>query len=79
MFYVHYVLSISQVEVKAVNTVLLQNLSSLSRYLVSVQSLYEKGLSTPITANVTTCKLHVFYTFYYVTLIWKMLICFLIF
>ncbi|KTG39049.1 hypothetical protein cypCar_00022203 [Cyprinus carpio] len=33
-----------------------QNLSSLSRYLVSVQSLYEKGLSTPITANVTTLR-----------------------
>uniref|UniRef100_A0A8C1QPQ1 Collagen alpha-1(XX) chain n=1 Tax=Cyprinus carpio TaxID=7962 RepID=A0A8C1QPQ1_CYPCA len=47
---------VKQVEVKGVNTVLLQNLSSLSRYLVSVQSLYEKGLSTPITANVTTLR-----------------------
>uniref|UniRef100_A0A8C1YP14 Uncharacterized protein n=1 Tax=Cyprinus carpio TaxID=7962 RepID=A0A8C1YP14_CYPCA len=56
MVYVHYVLSVSQVEVKGVNTVLLQNLSSLSRYLVSVQSLYEKGLSTPMTANVTTLR-----------------------
>uniref|UniRef100_A0A8C2GRS2 Collagen type XX alpha 1 chain n=1 Tax=Cyprinus carpio TaxID=7962 RepID=A0A8C2GRS2_CYPCA len=47
---------VKQVEVNGVNTVLLQNLSSLSRYLVSVQSLYEKGLSTPITANVTTLR-----------------------
>uniref|UniRef100_A0A8C1TC71 Collagen alpha-1(XX) chain n=1 Tax=Cyprinus carpio TaxID=7962 RepID=A0A8C1TC71_CYPCA len=47
---------VKQVEVKGVNTVLLQNLSSLSRYLVSVQSLYEKGLSTPMTANVTTLR-----------------------
>ncbi|KAK9954343.1 hypothetical protein ABG768_016418 [Culter alburnus] len=47
---------VKQVEVKGVNTVLLQNLSSLSRYLVSVQSLYEKGLSTPVTANVTTLR-----------------------
>ncbi|XP_016320587.1 collagen alpha-1(XX) chain-like isoform X1 [Sinocyclocheilus anshuiensis] len=47
---------VKQVEVKGVNTLLLQNLSSLSRYLVSVQSLYEKGLSTPITANVTTLR-----------------------
>ncbi|XP_051947748.1 collagen alpha-1(XX) chain [Xyrauchen texanus] len=47
---------VKKVEVKGVNTVLLQNLSSLSRYLVSVLSLYEKGLSTPVTANVTTLK-----------------------
>uniref|UniRef100_A0A672M4Y4 Collagen alpha-1(XX) chain-like n=1 Tax=Sinocyclocheilus grahami TaxID=75366 RepID=A0A672M4Y4_SINGR len=53
ILYVSFILSVSQVEVKGVNTVLLQNLSSLSRYLVSVQSLYEKGLSTPITANLT--------------------------
>ncbi|XP_051517318.1 collagen alpha-1(XX) chain-like [Myxocyprinus asiaticus] len=47
---------VKKVEVKGVNTVLLQNLSSLSRYLVSVLSLYDKGLSTPVTANVTTLK-----------------------
>ncbi|XP_076133149.1 collagen alpha-1(XX) chain-like [Alosa pseudoharengus] len=45
-----------QVEVKGTNSVLLQNLSSLSRYLVSVQSHYEKGLSTAVTANATTLK-----------------------
>ncbi|XP_062396603.1 collagen alpha-1(XX) chain [Sardina pilchardus] len=45
-----------QVEVKGANSVLLQNLSSLSRYLVSVQSHYEKGLSTAVTANATTLK-----------------------
>nr|XP_055043483.1 collagen alpha-1(XX) chain isoform X2 [Misgurnus anguillicaudatus] len=47
---------VKQVEVRGVNTALLQNLASLSRYLVSVQSLYEKGVSTPVTANVTTLK-----------------------
>ncbi|XP_021329303.2 solute carrier family 35 member C2 isoform X3 [Danio rerio] len=47
---------VKQVEVRGVNTVLLQNLSSLSRYLVSVHSLYEKGLSSPVTANVTTLR-----------------------
>ncbi|TRY96648.1 hypothetical protein DNTS_024262 [Danionella cerebrum] len=47
---------VKQVDVKGVNTVLLQNLSSLSRYLVSIHSLYQKGLSTPVTANVTTLK-----------------------
>ncbi|XP_076840731.1 solute carrier family 35 member C2 isoform X2 [Brachyhypopomus gauderio] len=47
---------IRQVEVAGVNSVLLQNLASLSRYLVSVQSHYEKGLSAPLTANVTTLR-----------------------
>uniref|UniRef100_A0A8C7MSH0 Uncharacterized protein n=1 Tax=Oncorhynchus kisutch TaxID=8019 RepID=A0A8C7MSH0_ONCKI len=47
---------VKQVEVTGVNSVLLQNLSSLSRYLVSVQSQYEQGLSSPLTANVTTLR-----------------------
>uniref|UniRef100_A0AAY4DDG5 Solute carrier family 35 member C2 n=1 Tax=Denticeps clupeoides TaxID=299321 RepID=A0AAY4DDG5_9TELE len=47
---------VRQLEVKGVNSVLLQNLSSLSRYLLSVQSQYEQGLSTPVTANITTLK-----------------------
>ncbi|KAL6482854.1 hypothetical protein MHYP_G00077260 [Metynnis hypsauchen] len=47
---------VKQVEVAGVNTVLLQNLASLSRYLVSVQSDYQKGLSTPLIANVTTLR-----------------------
>ncbi|KAM9445890.1 solute carrier family 35 member C2 [Clarias gariepinus] len=47
---------VKQVEVADVNTVLLQNLSSLSKYLVSVQSLYAKGLSTPLTGNITTLR-----------------------
>ncbi|XP_053499164.1 collagen alpha-1(XX) chain [Ictalurus furcatus] len=47
---------VKQVEVAGVNTVLLQNLSSLSKYLVSVQSLYVKGLSTPLTGNITTLR-----------------------
>ncbi|KAJ8016527.1 hypothetical protein DPEC_G00008170 [Dallia pectoralis] len=47
---------VKQVEVTGVNSVLLQNLSSLSRYLVSVQSQYEQGQSSPLTANVTTLK-----------------------
>ncbi|XP_030623623.1 collagen alpha-1(XIV) chain [Chanos chanos] len=47
---------VKQVEVKGVSSVLLQNLSSLSRYLVSVQSRYDQGLSTPLTANITTLK-----------------------
>ncbi|TSM04846.1 Collagen alpha-1(XIV) chain [Bagarius yarrelli] len=33
-----------------------QNLSSLSKYLVSVQSLYVKGLSAPLTGNITTLR-----------------------
>ncbi|XP_034167612.2 collagen alpha-1(XIV) chain isoform X2 [Pangasianodon hypophthalmus] len=47
---------VKQVEVAGVNTVLLQNLSSLSKYLVSVQSLYVKGLSSPLTGNITTLR-----------------------
>ncbi|XP_019907166.2 collagen alpha-1(XIV) chain isoform X2 [Esox lucius] len=47
---------VKKVEVTGVNSVLLQNLSSLSRYLVSVQSQYQQGLSSPLTANVTTLK-----------------------
>lgn len=47
---------VKQVEVTGVNMVILQNLSSLSRYLVSVQSNYPKGLSSPLTSNVTTLK-----------------------
>ncbi|XP_041702146.2 collagen alpha-1(XX) chain [Coregonus clupeaformis] len=47
---------VKQVEVTGVNSVLLQNLSSLSRYLVSVQSQFEQGLSSPLTANVTTLR-----------------------
>lgn len=47
---------IRQVEVKGTSSVLLQNLSSLSRYIVSVQSHYEKGLSAAVTANATTMK-----------------------
>ncbi|XP_026189122.1 collagen alpha-1(XX) chain isoform X1 [Mastacembelus armatus] len=47
---------VKQVEVKGMNSVLVQNLSSLSRYLVSVQSLYPQGLSASLTSNVTTLK-----------------------
>lgn len=45
-----------QVEVTGLNTVLVQNLSSLSRYLVSVQSHYPQGLSAALTGNITTRK-----------------------
>lgn len=45
-----------QMEVSGLNSVLVQNLSSLSRYLVSVQSHYPQGLSAALTSNVTTCK-----------------------
>lgn len=47
---------IKQVEVTGLNSVLVQNLSSLSRYLVSVQSHYPQGLSAALTSNVTTLK-----------------------
>uniref|UniRef100_A0A3Q1B0V9 Solute carrier family 35 member C2 n=1 Tax=Amphiprion ocellaris TaxID=80972 RepID=A0A3Q1B0V9_AMPOC len=47
---------VKQVEVKGLNSVLVQNLSSLSRYLVSVQSHYPQGLSAALTSNVTTLK-----------------------
>ncbi|XP_014326962.1 solute carrier family 35 member C2 isoform X1 [Xiphophorus maculatus] len=45
-----------QMEVKDQNSVVLQSLSSLSRYLVSVQSQYPQGLSATLTSNVTTLK-----------------------
>ncbi|XP_047459345.1 collagen alpha-1(XIV) chain isoform X2 [Mugil cephalus] len=47
---------VKKVEVTGLNSVLVQNLSSLSRYLVSVQSLYPQGLSAALTSNVTTLK-----------------------
>lgn len=47
---------IKQMEVKGQNSVLVQSLSSLSRYLVSVQSHYPQGLSARLTSNVTTLK-----------------------
>ncbi|XP_047224145.1 collagen alpha-1(XX) chain isoform X1 [Girardinichthys multiradiatus] len=47
---------IKQMEVKGQNSVLVQSLSSLSRYLVSVQSHYPQGLSATLTSNVTTLK-----------------------
>ncbi|XP_034551481.1 collagen alpha-1(XX) chain [Notolabrus celidotus] len=47
---------VKHVEVTGLNTVLVQNLSSLSRYLVSVQSLYQQGLSAALTSNITTLK-----------------------
>ncbi|PWA32888.1 hypothetical protein CCH79_00016431, partial [Gambusia affinis] len=45
-----------QMEVKGQNSVVLQSLSSLSRYLVSVQSHYPQGLSATLTSNITTLK-----------------------
>lgn len=51
-FYIHVVL---QVEVTGLNTVMVQNLSSLSRYRVSVQSHYPQGLSAALIGNITTC------------------------
>ncbi|XP_016891607.1 collagen alpha-1(XX) chain isoform X2 [Cynoglossus semilaevis] len=47
---------VKMMEVTGQNSVLVQNLSSLSRYLVSVQSHYPQGLSAAITSNVTTLK-----------------------
>ncbi|XP_040907739.1 collagen alpha-1(XX) chain [Toxotes jaculatrix] len=47
---------VKQVEVRGQNSVLVQNLSSLSRYLVSVRSYYPQGLSAALTSNVTTLK-----------------------
>ncbi|KAM9785483.1 collagen alpha-1(XX) chain-like [Neosynchiropus ocellatus] len=47
---------VKQVEVSGLNSVLVQNLSSLSRYLVSVQSQYPQGLSAALTSNITTLK-----------------------
>ncbi|XP_017288968.1 collagen alpha-1(XX) chain isoform X1 [Kryptolebias marmoratus] len=47
---------VKQVEVTGMSSVLVQNLSSLSRYLVSVQSLYPQGVSSAVTGNITTLK-----------------------
>ncbi|XP_075882780.1 collagen alpha-1(XX) chain-like [Nelusetta ayraudi] len=47
---------VKQVEVSGLNTVLLQTLSSLSRYLVSVRAHYPQGLSAAVTGNITTLK-----------------------
>ncbi|KAF3696515.1 Collagen alpha-1(XX) chain Precursor [Channa argus] len=47
---------VKQMEVSGLNSVLVQNLSSLSRYLVSVQSHYPQGLSAALTSNITTLK-----------------------
>ncbi|XP_029363195.1 collagen alpha-1(XX) chain [Echeneis naucrates] len=47
---------VKQVEVTGLNSLLVQNLSSLSRYLVSVQSNYPQGLSAALTSNITTLK-----------------------
>ncbi|XP_029292191.1 collagen alpha-1(XX) chain-like [Cottoperca gobio] len=47
---------VKQVEVTGLNSVVVQNLSSLSRYQVSVQSHYPQGLSAALTSNVTTLK-----------------------
>ncbi|XP_057680117.1 collagen alpha-1(XX) chain isoform X3 [Corythoichthys intestinalis] len=47
---------IKQVDVTGQSSVLVQSLSSLSRYLVSVQSHYPQGLSAALTSNVTTLK-----------------------
>uniref|UniRef100_A0A3Q2YR55 Collagen, type XIV, alpha 1b n=1 Tax=Hippocampus comes TaxID=109280 RepID=A0A3Q2YR55_HIPCM len=43
-------------EVTGQSSVLVQSLSSLSPYLVSVQSRYPQGLSAALTSNITTCK-----------------------
>uniref|UniRef100_A0AAQ6ID77 Solute carrier family 35 member C2 n=1 Tax=Anabas testudineus TaxID=64144 RepID=A0AAQ6ID77_ANATE len=47
---------VKRIEVSGLNSVLVQNLSSLSRYLVSVQSHYPQGLSAALTSNITTLK-----------------------
>ncbi|KAK5863096.1 hypothetical protein PBY51_000152 [Eleginops maclovinus] len=47
---------VKQVEVTGLNSVVVQNLSSLSRYLVSIQSNYPQGLSAALTSNITTLK-----------------------
>ncbi|KAJ8257560.1 hypothetical protein GJAV_G00186960 [Gymnothorax javanicus] len=47
---------VKQVEITGVNSVLLQGLSSLSKYLVSVRSKYEQAVSIPLTANITTLR-----------------------
>ncbi|XP_061541193.1 collagen alpha-1(XX) chain isoform X1 [Phycodurus eques] len=47
---------VKQVEVTGQSSVLVQSLSSLSRYLVSVRSHYPQGLSAALTSNITTLK-----------------------
>ncbi|XP_077577663.1 collagen alpha-1(XX) chain-like [Stigmatopora nigra] len=47
---------IKQIDVTGQNSVLVQSLSSLSRYLVSVQSHYPQGLSAALKSNITTLK-----------------------
>lgn len=47
---------VRKVEVTGQNSVLVQNLSSLSKYHVSVQSHYPQGLSAALTSNITTLK-----------------------
>ncbi|KAM9829193.1 collagen alpha-1(XX) chain isoform X2 [Syngnathus typhle] len=47
---------VKQVEVTGQSSVLVQSLSSLSSYLVSVQSRYPQGLSAALTSNITTLK-----------------------
>ncbi|XP_068601924.1 collagen alpha-1(XX) chain [Brachionichthys hirsutus] len=47
---------VKQVEVTGPDSVVVENLSSLSRYLVSVQSHYAQGLSAALITNVTTLK-----------------------
>ncbi|MBN3321774.1 COEA1 protein, partial [Atractosteus spatula] len=47
---------VKQVDVSGTTALLLRNLSSLSNYVVAVRSVYEEGLSTPITGNITTLR-----------------------
>ncbi|XP_055079090.1 collagen alpha-1(XIV) chain [Periophthalmus magnuspinnatus] len=47
---------VRQVEVSGLNSVLVETLSSLSKYQVSVQSLFPQGESAAATGNVTTLK-----------------------
>ncbi|XP_058499424.1 collagen alpha-1(XX) chain isoform X2 [Solea solea] len=47
---------VKHLEVTGLTSVLVHDLSSLSRYLVSVQSLYPQGFSAALTSNVTTLK-----------------------
>ncbi|XP_066558755.1 collagen alpha-1(XX) chain [Amia ocellicauda] len=47
---------VKHVEVEETTSFLLRNLSSLSNYIVAICSVYDEGLSTLITGNVTTLK-----------------------
>ncbi|XP_069035505.1 collagen alpha-1(XX) chain isoform X2 [Lepisosteus oculatus] len=47
---------VKQVDVSGTTALLLRNLSSLSNYVVAVRSVYEEGLSMPITGNITTLR-----------------------